>query len=271
MYYENRKKGIYFWIVILVIVFGLINTPAFKRTHFLHSVKTIASNVFFPFKYIGTGIYTHTANGITGFFHIKGVQKENEQLKYELAEMKAQVMMAGTLDDENKKLRNMLAFRARYFASRLIPAEIIGRSSSNWFEVIEINRGTADNVLPDMAVVNEDGLVGRVYEVAQFSSKVLLISDPTSAVSILDSDTGDMAIVSGNSIGPLSIKFMPAIANIKVGDNIVTSGMSDIFPKGIIVGKVKTVSKKDYDIFQKVEVAPAVNISRLDKLFVVAK
>lgn len=120
-------------------------------------------------------------------------------------------------------------------------------------------------------MINEEGLVGRVFEVSQFSSKVLLINDPSSAVSIVDASTGDMAIASGNSIGPLTVKYMPAGAEIKAGDRIVTSGMSDIFPKGILVGTVKSFSKKDYDIFQKIEVSPAVNFSRLDKLFVVVR
>jgi rod shape-determining protein MreC len=271
MYYENRRKSIYLWIIVLIILFGLINTPAFKKLKISRSIKVIAANVFFPFKYAGTGIYTRTTQGITGFFHVKGVQQENDSLKKEMAELKARVMLLSQLESENKSLRSMLSFRTRYFVSRLIPAEIIGRSSSNWFEVIEINRGLSDHVLPEMAVVNEDGLVGRVYEVSQFSSKVILISDPTSAVSIIDAETGDMALLSGNSIGPLNIKYMPAIANIKIGDSIYTSGMSDIFPKGILVGRVRSVNKKDYDIFQKVEVTSAVNLSRLDKLFVVTR
>ena len=179
--------------------------------------------------------------------------------------------MLDGLERENLMLREALGFKSRFFGGRLVAAEIIGRSSSNWFEVVEINRGQGDNVVPDTAVINSEGLVGRVYEVSRFTSKVLLINDPTSAVSIIDGRTGDMAIASGNSIGPVGIKYMPANADVQVGDKIVTSGLSEIFPKGILVGTVKAISKKDYDIFQKVDVAPAVNFSRLDKLFVLVR
>jgi rod shape-determining protein MreC len=80
-----------------------------------------------------------------------------------------------------------------------------------------------------------------------------------------------MGIASGNSMGPVKIKYMSSNADVRVGDKIITSGMSDIFPKGIIVGFVRSIDKKDYDVFQKVEVSPAVRFSRLDKVFVVAK
>ncbi len=80
-----------------------------------------------------------------------------------------------------------------------------------------------------------------------------------------------MGIAAGNSIGPLKIQYMSATAAIKEGDKIVTSGMSDIFPKGILIGTVRSVSKRDYDIFQKVDVNAAVIFSKLDKVFVVAK
>lgn len=72
-------------------------------------------------------------------------------------------------------------------------------------------------------------------------------------------------------MGPLRILYISATAAIKEGDRIATSGMSDIFPKGVTVGVVRSVSKKDYDIFQKVSVGTAVNFSRLDKVFVITK
>jgi rod shape-determining protein MreC len=272
MYYESgRKRNFFVWIIILILIIAAANSPFFKRVKLIKVAKAFASNAAYPFKYIGTGIYEKTTRGVANYFILRGVQKENNQLKYLVNEMKAKTLLLQDLDRENKLLRNALNFRSRYFSSRLIPAEIIGRSSTNWFEMIDINRGAADNIVNDMAVINEEGLVGRIFEVSQFSSKVLLISDPTFAVSVIDAETGDMAIASGNSIGPLSIKYMPANAQIKVGDRIVTSGMSEIFPKGILVGIVRNMNKKDYDIFQKIDVKPAVTFSKLNKLFVVTR
>ena len=194
-----------------------------------------------------------------------------EKLTAELNEYKAKSVMLDGLSYDNEKLRAAMSFRARSFVPRLLAAEVIGRSGSNWFSVIEINRGSLDNVIPDSAVLNEEGLVGRVFEVSQSSSKVMLITDPSSAVSALDPATGDMGIAAGNSVGPLKIQYMSATAAIKEGDKFTTSGMSDIFPKGIVIGTVRSTSKKDYDIFQKVDVDPAVNFSKLNKVFVIAK
>lgn len=273
MYYDEggRNNRIYVWIIVLLLIVAVVNTPFFRRTRILHAARTLSSNVIYPFKYVGTGIWNGTTYAAVNFFRIKGVQKENEKLKTDVSELQSKITVLDGLARENALLREALGFRSRFFGGRLVPAEIIGRSSSSWFEVIEVNRGLADNVAQDTAVVNSEGLVGRVYDVSRFTSKVLLLNDPTSAVSVIDARTGDMAIAAGNSIGPLSIKYMPANADIQVGDRIITSGMSEIFPKGILVGTVKSISKKDYDIFQKVDVNSAVNFSRMDKLFVVVR
>jgi len=273
-YYESsrrRRKGVYLWIIVLVIAVIILNAPAVRRSKPLRAVRIIANNVLFPFKYVFNAAYGGSTSGARGFFRLKGIQKENEQLKAEIKEYKTKIVLLDEFSRENEKLRGALNFRSKSMISRLLPAEIIGMSGSNWFNIIEINRGSADKVATDSAVINSEGLVGRVFDVSQYSSKVLLITDPSSAVSVLDAVTGDMGIASGNSIGPLKIRYMSATAAVKIGDKIITSGMSDIFPKGVIVGVVRSVNKKDYDIFQKVDVDPAVNFSRLDKVFVITR
>jgi rod shape-determining protein MreC len=272
-YYESgrKRKGVYFWIVVLILFVVFLNTPFVRRSKPLHVFKAVASNILFPFKYVFYGTYVNSTSGVREFFRLKDIQKENEALKVEINGYKAQMVLLNGLSSENEKLRSAMSFRARSFIPRLLTAEIIGRSGSNWFNVVELNRGTADRVAPDCAVINAEGLVGRVFEVSQFSSKVLLITDPSSAVSVVNAGTGDMGIASGNAMGPLRILYVSATAPIKVGDKITTSGMSDIFPKGVTVGVVSAVSKKDYDIFQKVSVSTAVNFSRLDKVFVITK
>ena len=273
MYYydDGRRKNIYVWLVVFFLIIIALATPLVKRFKLFHAARTLAGTMIYPFQYAGNAVYEGATSGTRNFFRLKGIQKENEQLKAQLDEYKAKQVLLDETARENERLRDALAFRARSYIPRLVAAEIIGRSSSNWFEMVEINRGSEDRVAADSAVINSEGLVGRVFEVSRYSSKVLLITDPASAVSVIDGETGDMGIASGNSIGPVKIKYMSATAALNVGDRIITSGMSDIFPKGIMVGHVKSVSKKDYDIFQKVDVAPAVNFSRLDTVFVVAR
>jgi rod shape-determining protein MreC len=273
MYYQGseRRKSIYFWIAILAVCVIILNIPAVKHSKPLHAVRALAGAASFPVKYVFNGLYDNTAAGFGNIFRLRSAEKENEKLKAELNEYKARSVMLDGLSRDNEKLREALYFRAKSFIPRLLAAEIISRPGNSWFNVIEINRGSSDNVSPDCAVLNEEGLVGRVFEVSQSTSKVMLITDPSSAVSALDSFTGDMGIAAGNSVGPLKVLYMSATAAVKEGDKIITSGMSDIFPKGIVIGSVRSVSKKDYDIFQKVNVDPAVNFSRIDKVFVIAK
>ncbi len=272
MYYESgRRKGVYLWIAVLILLVAALNIPSVRHSRPVRGLRIIANNASFPLKYVLGGIYERSTSGIGAIFSLRGAQKENEKLKGEISEYKAKIVLLDQSSRENEKLRGALSFRARSFVPRLLPAEMIARSGGSWFNLIEINRGSADNIAADSAVINDEGLVGRVFEVSKFSSKVLLITDPSSAVSVIDSETGDMGIAAGNSIGPLKVLYMSATASVKPGDRIVTSGMSEIFPKGVVVGSVGSVSKKDYDIFQKVSVKAAVNFSRIDKVFVISK
>lgn len=272
MYYDGgRRKNVYPWIVILIIAVLILNAPPVKKFKLLKAGRILANSIIFPFKYATSAVYNGVTSGTVNFIRLKGIQKENELLNKQILEYQARLLLFSDLEKDNKKLRDMLSFKANYFGAKLMPAEIIARSGSSWFEVIEINRGSSDKIVPDSAVINEEGLVGRVLEVFRSSSRVLLITDPSSAVSVVDLETGEMGIITGNLFGPLSIKYMSANAQIKVGDKIITSGMSDIFPRGMLVGSVRSISKKDYDIFQKVDVNPAVHLSRLSRLYVVTK
>lgn len=272
MYYDSgRRKSYYYWIVILVIAVLVFNSSPVKRSRPLNALKRLAVNIIYPFKYLATGTYVNITRGTARFFFLRGVQAENERLKGELADYKTRVILMNQIGAENKRLRELIGFRTAYRVSRIVPVEMIARPATNWFGIIEINKGSRDGISADTAVVNEEGLVGRVLEVSDLSSKVLLITDPSSAVSVYDTETSDMGIANGDLMGPIKIKYLASNANVKPGDAIVTSGMSDTFPKGIIVGRVRSISKKDYDIFQKVDVVPSVNFSRLNKLFVVTK
>jgi len=273
MYYHEggSRKGVYIWILLIVVAIIIFNVPGIRKISVFRATKSIINNAFFPVKYLGNTLYKASTSKVLGFIRIKGIQKENETLKFQLNENKARSILLEDLSSENQRLRAALNFKRKSVNLYLLAAEIIGRSATNWFETVEINRGSDDNVVMDNAVINDEGLIGRVCEVSKYSSKVLLITDPNSAVSVIDAETGDMGIANGNSMGPIRIKYMAATANVKVGDRIVTSAMSEIFPRGILVGTVRSVDKKDHDVFQRVEVSPAVRFSRLDKVFVIIR
>ncbi|MFC1559743.1 rod shape-determining protein MreC [Candidatus Margulisiibacteriota bacterium] len=271
MFYRKKRKNL-IWIAIILIAVVFLNFSIFKTTPILRFSRNLAIGIIYPFQYAASA----TFNGIRSFFSniifLRIAQKENESLKKELLSCRARLSSFQELMGENERLKVSLRHKASSsFKYSLLHAEVISRSASNWFNEIRINRGKADGLRPDLAVIASEGLVGRVVEVTNNSSKVLLITDPASSVSAVDQRSRRLGIVIGGAIGPLSMKYVSTSADMKLGDIVVTSGMSEVFPRGIPIGRILSVSKKDYDLFQKITLSPTVDFSKLETVFVVIK
>ena len=120
-----------------------------------------------------------------------------------------------------------------------------------------------------MVIVSELGLVGRVIEVSLFSSKVLLITSADSSIAATDFRNRDSGVVVGGRPDILIMKYVGVEGDIKVGDEILTSHISTIFPSGIPVGRVFKATKKEHDLFYHIEIKPAVDFSKLEEVFIV--
>jgi rod shape-determining protein MreC len=121
----------------------------------------------------------------------------------------------------------------------------------------------------DMPVMVAEGLVGRVIEVSRHSSKVMLITDAESSVAAVDSRSRDFGVVKGVPAGRLSMKHVDARGDVKVGDIIVTSNISTVFPPGLPIGEVTRASRKEHDLFYHIEIEPAVDFSKIEEVFLV--
>ncbi len=177
------------------------------------------------------------------------------------------------LQKENQRLREMLGFQEQV-EHELLPAEVIARDPSTWFETITINKGYADGVEQDMAVVTSRGLIGNIYQVSRSSSRVLLLTDTRRAVSALvqrSREPGFVGVVEGSpeKRGYLRMVNLPSEANIQIGDTIVSSGLGGIFPKGLVIGRVMEVETDHYGLLKQALLSPEADFNRLEEVFVV--
>ena len=264
-----RKVIITLACLLLLAIF--LNLPQVRNFPPLKGLRFITLSAVYPFQRVINFFADKTLDSLSAVLALRAAQKENTALKKMLSENTSKNLAMAELTLENQRLRSLLGFKEKgLYAYRVIPAEVVSRSPSSWFEIIQISKGAADGIKEDMAVVNSEGLVGRVVEVVHQTAKVQLLIDLNFALSGLDQTSRDMGIVVGRSMRPLEMKYVLAMANIKVGDQIVTSGLSDIFPRGFPIGTVSKVEKSDYDIFQKIELKPRVNFNKLDEVFVIA-
>ena len=149
-----------------------------------------------------------------------------------------------------------------------VVAKVIGYDATQWSKVIFINRGTDDKVEKNLSVVTDAGVVGHVVHASLKSSKVLLITDSRSAVDSLFQETRESGITVGTGDDICEMKFVPISAKVSVGDNVVSSGLGGVFPKGLMVGTVVGVVKQDHELFQNIRVATSVDLSNVEEVIV---
>ena len=211
------------------------------------------------------GFFKHWAGVIRNYSHL---QQKNAELLEEIDRMKRKLAALEHLEEENARLREDLGF---YQASSVPPvtAEIIARSPSNWFDKIVINRGTAHGLEPGDAVVTPAGVVGRIYTASERTAEVMLIADDRSAFGAAVLRSGAPVLVEGTGQGS-SLRLKPLIkeVDIEIGDEIVTSSMSGIFPDGLPVGKVVDIDRGEYGLLLTAQVSPHVDLARVQRVFI---
>jgi len=206
--------------------------------------------------------------GALGAWHTfadwKAVRSENLALRADNERLRVQSLQVRETDQENRRLRRLLALRERMPLATLT-GEIIGREAGGWARSLTVNRGRADGVAQQMPVIVPEGLVGRVAQVRSGASVVQLLSDPTSTVGAVVQRTRTPGLVVGEPAGGVRFKFMARDgAGVAAGDLIVTSGLGTLFPKGIPVGRVTAIEDKGSALFHFAVLAPAVDSARVE-------
>ncbi len=200
-------------------------------------------------------------------------QLENEcgTLRTVNRELSATNQVFRGLEAENNRLRNALGYRERA-VFKLLPARIIGRDVSTWFNQVVIDRGSDDGLRRDMPVLTEDGLVGKTTAVSERSSVVVLMSDENCKVAASVENSREQGIVRGErissgSIPVASLFFLSKQAGLKPGQRVLTSGVGGVFPSGVLLGVVQEFKVRELDGYATL--VPAVDLTTLQDVFVV--
>jgi rod shape-determining protein MreC len=174
---------------------------------------------------------------------------------------------------EVQRLRRLLNFKDSNSANiNLIGCEIIGRSPSNWYKTVKIDKGTSDGIGVNMVAITPDGLVGRVVTVAQTTAQILLITDREGAVGVVLQDSRTPGIVEGQgNNGALYMTHIPYYSNVNKGEKVVTSQLSEIYPPGILIGKITKITSDPNGLDKTGTVNPAVNFDKLEEIFIVQR
>jgi rod shape-determining protein MreC len=201
------------------------------------------------------------------FRFLDNMRSENEGLKGRVVELEARMESLLEAEMTNRRLQKLLDLKTRV-PGRSVSAAVIGNSASTWFQSLTINKGERDGIRKGMAVISPVGIVGQVVVVARRSAKVLLITDRSSGVDVISQRSRARGIVSGSLDNGPVMQYVRRSEDIQEGDRLITSGLDGVFPKGLLVGTVGKVTKEYNGHFQQVEVALAVNPSRIEEVLV---
>ena len=210
-------------------------------------------------------------NGVSnlwsGYIALRQVRNENEALKGELRTLQVRLQEEHALAQRTDNLRQLLELRERANLDTTA-SEVIAGAASPEFRTVTIDKGTADGLKADMAVISPAGVVGRVILPSGRASKVQLLIDRNAAAGALIERTRVQGVVEGFGDGSLRMEYVPATSDVTPGDLVVTSGIDGIYPKGFVIGTIEQVDRGGGG-YHQITVRPAVDFTRLEEVLIV--
>ena len=262
-----RHRRVVILAVVLLAAF-LLMTAQVRHDRavvsFVRQAILFTASPFIKLTAVTVGSVSHVWQN---YVDLRGLRQENLRLQRAAAIQQRRIDQLEEQVLETQRLQGLLAMREAWRAE-FVAARVVGKDATNWFKTILIDRGSRAGMRRNLPVVAPDGLVGRIVDVTPSTAKVQLITDPVSAAGALMQRTRVTGIVTGNLGAGLRVRYLPLLADVVVGDEVVTSGMGGIFPKGIPVGRVTAVERASGALFQEAVLQPKVDLGRLEEVVV---
>ena len=279
-----RSKG-FLIILIIVAVLSIFIAATYRDRAKVSFIEDTVNSVVKPVQSFSVKASNSIIHFFERVFSSTDLDKENEQLRVKLAQYEIIESELETLREENSRLKDLLNYTDITDNYSYITSTVIGKSQGIWFSEFTVNAGRKDGVEENMAVVNSQGLVGRVNSVSANTCKVTAIIDSTSDISAMVERTRDYGFARGilNTDEKETLEhiitqmekerglyYLPSGYDLVPGDTIVTSGIGGTFPKGIAIGTVTEVSRSNDDAEERnAIIEPAVDFLRLEEVMIV--
>lgn len=255
------KKRLAHYLLFIVLILLIFRGP-------LEGMKEGIGKVFFPAKSI---IYTRTNDIKDGIKNLKNYNKamtENKKLKLEVARMDILRNRNEYLEDENTRLRGLLNMKVKTKQSFKV-AKVSFRDSITYHENIYIDLGSNQGIRENMVVLSEKNLIGRVKEVYEENSLVELLTKGDIYTSVLSGKNEVLGVLKGNNSDILTLDNVSVDKELEVGEKLYTSGISDIYPKGIYIGKIAEIEESKDQLFKEITVKQDFNIFDLNEIIII--
>ncbi len=213
----------------------------------------------------GSGVRHVWAN----YVDLRHTREQDLALRGELARLREEQASFAEDAREGRRLQSLLAFKQQYIA-KTVAAEVIGTSGSDRSHVLWINKGSADGLEPEQAVITPDGVVGKLRDVMPHTAQLLLLNDSNSGAGVFLASTRMRGILRGTAEGEITINNLTPDERIKPGEQVITSGGDQVFPRGLPVGVITSITADPaHPPYALIRIQPAANLRRLEEVLVI--
>ncbi len=272
--FARKRRFLTFLLpLLLALIFFSFTSMKMRRAPWY---KEAVWNILAPPQRLVTGMSDGVKGSWQRYVALIGVEKERAELAKRVNTLEGELAKTGEVEKENERLRSLLAYHDS-FPQRTVVATVIANDPRAEFKSITINRGAKDGIKPLMPVVGPRGLVGKVGTVGRGHARVLLLTDPNSAIDALVQRSRARGMVVGaawraeleSGYYIARLEYLRRVSDIRDGDVVVTSGFDHVFPPGIPIGKVREVATSRYGVFTKADVVPFEDMSELQQVLVI--
>lgn len=262
---EYRFYIILFMFVLIPVMLIDTSTRAPRDRRFYDRAIV---GLTYPVQAIISWSLEHMASGFQNYIYLFRTRQDNLSLLDENRKLLNEIASLRETQQENLRLRKLLHFEEKLNFQSIV-ARVIAKDVSTEFRAIRINRGESSGLRKNMAVVTNEGVVGRVLRTTPSTADVVTIMDSNSAVDAVDERSRARGVVEGMTDETCQLRYVLRTDDIQPGDVMISSGLGGIIPKGIPVGLVSKVNRKPFGITQDVEIKPSVDFSRLEEVLVI--
>lgn len=232
--------------------------------------QSLMIEALYPFQTAAARLSDGARSLVRDYLDLLDVRRENLRLRAELSRLTSERVRRAELEAQNQRLRELLELRDTLGVDA-VAAEVIGSDATGLSRTIVVGQGSAAGIEPGMPVVCNRGVVGKIIATSPHASRVLLIEDHNSAVDGFNQRSRARGIVAGVVDSGLIMKYVDRAQDVQPGDAVVTSGLDGIFPRGLLIGWIRTVHREGPGLFVGVTVRPAVDFRRLEQVLVLRR
>jgi len=270
----NREKDLANYAAVFFVFVSLLFV-LFPSARIAQTVRILVSYSLYPSLHYGDNYDHFVRNVPQNILGLLKTDQENRALTGRIKELELSLKAAETVREENARLTQALGLAA-HSPLRGVWARVVNKNVQDWYGVVFISKGARDGIAPNSTVIGFEngrmGLAGRVFEVYQDFSKVLLITNGVSSVICSGPGAGFEGLAEGRGTWLLKVNYIPEGTAISEGMELVTSPGGLLFPQGLPVGRVQKVHPKEsFMNFITADVAPAVAINALKEVLVVKR